>query len=96
MDMPYVVFVHLIGPDGRLAAQQDVEPISPTTTWVPDVEVVDPHQVPIPAGLPAGRYQLRTGMYPQGQPGYRLPVVDAGRTTVESNSVLILEIEIQP
>jgi len=96
MDMPYVVFVHLIGSDGRLAAQQDVEPISPTTTWAPDVEVVDPHQVPIPAGLPAGRYQLRTGMYPQGQPGYRLPVVDAGRTTVESNSVLILEIEIQP
>jgi serine/threonine protein kinase len=91
----YVVFVHLIGPDGRLVAQQDAEPISPTTAWVPGVEVVDPHQVGIPAGLPAGRYQLRTGMYPQGQPGSRLPIVDAGLTEAEWNSILIVEIEIR-
>jgi serine/threonine protein kinase len=96
MDAHYVVFVHLIGPDGRLVAQQDVEPMSPTTTWVPGIEVVDPHQVTIPAGQPSGRYQLRAGLYPQGQSGDRLPVVDAGRTTGESNSILIAEIEIQP
>ena len=95
-DAPYVVFVHLMGPDGRLVAQQDVEPIRPTTAWAPGMEVVDPHQVTIPAGQPAGRYQLRTGMYPQGQPGSRLPVVDAGLTTAESDSVLIAEIEVQP
>jgi hypothetical protein len=59
------------------------------------VAVVDPHQVGIPAGLPAGRYQLRTGMYPQGQPGSRLPVVDAGLTKAESNSILIIEVEIR-
>nr|HID13679.1 Stk1 family PASTA domain-containing Ser/Thr kinase [Anaerolineae bacterium] len=92
----YVVFVHLISPDGRLVAQQDVEPIIPTTTWVPGVEIVDPHQVTIPADQPAGRYQLRTGMYPQGQPGFRLLVVDAGLTTAEADSILIAEIEIQP
>jgi serine/threonine-protein kinase len=95
-DTHYVVFVHLIGPDGRLVAQQDVEPLNPTTAWVPGVEVVDPHQVTLPAGQPSGRYQLRTGMYPQGQPGYRLPVVDAGHTTVEANSILIAEIKVQP
>jgi serine/threonine protein kinase len=95
-DAPYVVFVHLMGPDGRLVAQQDVEPIRPTTAWAPGMEVVDPHQVTIPARQPAGRYQLRTGMYPQGQPGSRLPVVDAGLTTAESDSVLIAEIEVQP
>lgn len=91
----YVVFVHLIAPDGHLVAQQDVEPIIPTTMWGPGREIVDPHQVTIPAGQPAGRYQLRTGMYPQGQPGFRLPVVDAGFTTAESDSVLIAEIEVQ-
>jgi len=96
MDAHYVVFVHLISPDGRLVAQQDVEPMSPTTTWVPGIEVVDPHQVTIPAGQPSGRYQLRAGLYPQGQSGDRLSVVDAGRTTGESNSILIAEIEIQP
>jgi serine/threonine protein kinase len=92
----YVVFVHLIGPDGGLVAQQDLEPIPPTTAWVPGVEVVDPCQVVIPAAQSAGRYQLRTGMYPQGQSGGRLPVVDSGLTTVESDSILVAEIEIQP
>jgi len=94
------VFVHLIDPDASpgdsLVAQQDVEPSSPTTTWAPGEEIEDPHKVPIPAGRPAGRYQLRVGMYPQGQSGSRLPVVDAGSTTAESDSVLIAEIEIQP
>jgi len=92
----YVVFVHLIGPDGRLVTQQDVEPISPTTTWTPNVEIPDPHQVTIPADQSPGWYQLRVGMYPQGDPGHRLPVVDAGLTTAESDSILIAEIEVRP
>jgi serine/threonine protein kinase len=94
-DTHYVVFVHLIGPDGHLVAQEDTEPISPTTSWVTGVGVPDPHQVSIPADQPAGQYQLRTGMYAQGQPGFRLPVVDAGLTTVESDSILIAEIEVR-
>lgn len=93
---PYVVFVHLIGPDGGLVAQQDVEPVIPTTTWAPGVEVVDPHLVTIPAGQMAGGYQLRTGMYPQGQPSSRLTVVDAGLTTADAGSILITEVQIQP
>jgi len=96
MDTHYAVFVHLIGPDGSLVAQQDGEPISPTTAWVPGVEVADPRQVTVPANQPSGWYQLRTGMYPQGQPSYRLPVVDAGLTTASLDSVLIAEIEIRP
>ncbi|RLC91404.1 MAG: Stk1 family PASTA domain-containing Ser/Thr kinase [Chloroflexi bacterium] len=96
IDTRYVVFVHLIGPNGRLVAQQDVEPIIPTTTWAPGVEVVDPHQIAIPADQPPGRYQLRTGMYPQGQPSARLSVKDAGFTTAELDSILVTEIEIRP
>ncbi len=95
IDTPFVVFVHLIGPDGRLAAQQDIEPINPTTSWEPGAgSIASPHQVTIAGGQPAGTYQLRVGMYPQGQPGYRLPVVDSGHTTVESDSILVAEIEI--
>jgi hypothetical protein len=94
-DTHYVVFVHLLD-SGRLVAQDDVEPIRPTSAWGAGMEIVDPHQITIPGDLPAGRYQLRVGMYPQGQPGSRLPVVDPGRTTSESNSILIAEIEITP
>jgi hypothetical protein len=91
----YVVFVHLIDPDGRLVAQHDREPSTPTTEWVPGVDVTDVYHVPIPDAQPAGRYQLRTGMYPQGQPGSRLPVVDMGLTTAELDSILVAEIEIR-
>ena len=96
-DTHYVVFVHLVDdPHAPAVAQQDVEPYTPTTEWVPGAEVVDPHQIVIPANQPAGQYQLRVGMYPQGDPHYQLPVVDAGLTTVESGRILIAEIEIQP
>ena len=97
IDTHYVVFVHLVDdPHSPAVAQQDVEPFTPTTEWVPSVEMVDPHQVTIPADLPAGQYQLRVGMYPQGEPSYQLPVVDPGFTTIESGRILIAEIEIQP
>ncbi len=95
IDTHYTVFVHVMGSDGNLVAQQDAEPISPTTEWMASVGVMTPHQVVIPADLPAGRYQLRVGMYPQGQPGARLPVVDAGLTTAELDSILIAEFEVQ-
>jgi hypothetical protein len=63
---------------------------------MPGEEFADPHQVSIPAGLPIGLYQLRAGLYPQNQAGFRLPVVDEGLTTAESDSILIIEIEVKP
>jgi tRNA A-37 threonylcarbamoyl transferase component Bud32 len=93
--MRYVVFVHLVDGGGNLVAQQDVEPRVPTTEWGTSV-LADSYQVAIPAGLPAGSYQLRTGMYRQGQPSVRLPVADPGRTTVESDSILIAGVEVRP
>lgn len=96
IDAHYIVFVHLVADPGAPAvAQQDVEPFTPTTGWVTGIEIVDPHQVPIPADLPAGQYQLRVGMYPQGQPNHQLPVIDTGLTSVESGRILVAEIEIK-
>jgi serine/threonine-protein kinase len=94
IDRRYAVFVHLIGPDGNLIAQDDRQPNLPTNEWFEGIQVVDPHQITVPSGAPTGRYQIRTGMYPEGQPGNRLPIVDPGSTTQESNSILIAEIEV--
>ena len=97
IDTHYVVFIHLVDdPHAPAVAQQDVEPFIITTEWEPDLKIIDPHQVSIPADQPAGQYQLRVGMYPQGQPNHQLPVVDAGLTTVESGRILVAEIEIKP
>ena len=92
IDANYVVFVHLLGPDGALMAQQDAEPPRATTDWVEDAEVVDPRQVVIPANSLPQPHQLRVGMYPQGQPSSRVSIIDAGLTTVEDDSILVAEI----
>jgi len=95
----YVVFVHVIGPGGNLVAQEDIEPLQgtrPTDTWASGTLLWDPHQVRLPADLPSGTYQVRTGMYPVGQPGSRLQVVDPGEASVEANSILVAEVEVGP
>jgi serine/threonine-protein kinase len=96
LDTDYTVFVHLLGPGGGLVSQHDARPALPTPGWTTGAEVVDPHQVSIPTNQPSGPYQLRVGMYPDGQPGSRMPVVDPGQTTVDSNSILITELQIGP
>jgi hypothetical protein len=92
--VPYVVFVHVINAHGNLVAQQDVEPSVSTTDWGTSV-VEDVHTFDLPSGLSAGTYQLRTGLYRRGEPSVRLPVVDAGLTTADSDSILIVEIEVK-
>ena len=92
----YTVFVHLIGPDGAMVSQQDIRPALPTAQWNPGVEVIDPHQVTIPASGRLGLYQLRVGLYPSGRPASRLPVFDVGKTSAESDSILIVELQIGP
>ncbi|NPA89933.1 MAG: hypothetical protein GXO55_00540 [Chloroflexi bacterium] len=73
----YKVFVQVLGPNDRLIAQRDSEPLggsSPTDRWQPGERVEDHYGVLIPLGTPPGSYRLITGMY-DAQTGERLPVV---------------------
>jgi serine/threonine-protein kinase len=99
INTPYTVFVHLIDPNGHLVQQIDTEPgagTAPTPSWTPGITVTDRYALEVPANIPPGVYQLRAGMYPTGQPLNRVPVVDPGKTTVDSNSILIKPITILP
>jgi len=79
MDVPYTVFVHLLGPDGQVVTGHDGEPVSgtrPTTGWVPGEFITDLHELLIPADLPPGQYVIEVGLYDAGAPGMpRLPVL---------------------
>jgi hypothetical protein len=79
MDIPYTVFVHLLGPDEEVLVGRDSEPVSgtrPTTGWVPGEYVADPHDLSIPANLAPGEYVIEVGLYDAGAPGLpRLPVI---------------------
>lgn len=77
---PLKVFVHLRDAEGRIVAQDDQEPaagLAPTTLWTPGQEVVDGHDIALPADLAAGDYELWVGLY-DPQTGQRLAVPGAG------------------
>jgi len=69
-DSPYNVFVHVTAPGtiSPLLGQHDSWPAlggKPTTTWVTGEIVADEHPL---AGLPAGSYDLRVGLYDEAGP----------------------------
>jgi hypothetical protein len=82
MDRSYTAFVHLLGADGRVAAQEDHVPgrgARPTTSWLPGEVIVDRFDLALPADLPVGDYGLEIGLYDAGQPRLpRLPLGDGG------------------
>jgi hypothetical protein len=78
----YKVFLHLVEPDGKIAAQVDTEPgdgMDLTTTWQPGRGVIrDRYGLLVPPGAPGGTYQILVGLYDvSGAP--RLPLSVDGR-----------------
>ncbi len=66
MEESYRVFVHLVGEDGRVAAQSDGEPVDwtrPTTGWAVGEVVVETREIAVPVTLQPGAYTLRVGLY---------------------------------
>jgi hypothetical protein len=59
------VMVHLVTPDGTIAAQGDSAPrggLYPTSAWVPNRGFEDVHVLDL-RGAPAGEYTIRVGLY---------------------------------
>jgi hypothetical protein len=62
----YTVFVQLLDRDGKLVSQHDGVPGNgqlPTTAWISDDLVVDPHILPSPTGAQDGPFTLIVGLY---------------------------------
>ncbi len=92
----YKVFSHLIGADGRPAAQGDDFPAHgerPTTTWQTGEVFGDTYSIPLPPGLPSGRYPLKVGFY-DPVTGSRLPARDASGAAQPDEQVVLGEVEI--
>ncbi len=74
----YTVFVHLVGPNGNTVAQADAPPANgafPTDLWQAADQIVDVHELAVPADAPAGAYTLCVGFY-RPDTGERLPATD--------------------
>ncbi|MEM7115898.1 MAG: hypothetical protein AAF614_25880 [Chloroflexota bacterium] len=92
----YTVFVHLFNANGELVANHDGVPRNvrfPTQTWLPSDTIADTHPIPLPPDLPAGTYQLKTGLY-LPETGERLTAVAADGNTPDDRAILLRDIEI--
>lgn len=81
----YTVFVHVVGPDGRIRAQADTWPQAgrhPTNHWLPGEVVPDEYHLSLPTDVPPGTYRIFAGMYSwetmerlpvRGEDGVRVP-----------------------
>lgn len=90
--LSYKVFVHLDDAAGQVATQRDDYPLQgarPTTSWLPGEEIADRYQVPMPAGIPPGRYTLAVGLY-DPVTGARLSPVEDGAGVSQANDQLVL------
>lgn len=95
MERDYTVFVHLVGPDGAVAVQDDGPPIDgdyPTSFWSPGEWIADERLIPT-EGLPPGTYHLYIGMYLL-ETGERLPVTDAQGARLLNDAVPLGEVEL--
>jgi len=97
MDRDYTVFVHVIGPDGALAAQADGPPVSgdyPTSFWSPGESITDERWISL-EGVAPGTYRLYVGMYLL-ETGERLPALDAGGVRFPNDAIPLTEVEVEP
>ncbi len=96
MDTSYTVFVHLVGADGAIRAQQDSVPHNgewPTTGWVNGEVIADSYALTIAADTPPGNYHLIAGMY-KAENGQRLTAT-AGNNNPLGDSVPLTEVTIK-
>ena len=79
-DANYSVFVHLVGDDGRIAAQVDSYPNGgnyPTSQWETDRVVQDRYVLDTDGLRPGEAFTLKAGVYSHAD-GRRLPIAGSG------------------
>lgn len=88
----YVVFTHLVAPDGRIIAQHDGVPAQgtrPTSGWVAGEYVIDEHALTFRDPAYAGPAEIYVGLY-DPQSGARLLLPDGADTFVLPGRIDIL------
>jgi hypothetical protein len=79
LDQYYKVFVHLVGANDVVLAQDDRLPCSFTLNkadWQPGNIVLEEYHIPIPPDMSRGEYDIALGMY-QMDSNVRLPVIES-------------------
>ena len=80
----WIIYIHLLGPEGELIDQFDGPPLAglkPTSEWTRRALYIDRHQITLPTGMLPGEYDLRIGLYDR-ESGERLSFQPRGEGLV--------------
>jgi hypothetical protein len=93
----YIIFVHLLGPDGILASQSDTPPLGrlySTTEWKAGIIFTHVASLTIPDKAMPGEYHLLTGMYTY--PDINRLTVITERPFAEHNLIWLQNFTLEP
>jgi 4-amino-4-deoxy-L-arabinose transferase-like glycosyltransferase len=93
----YFIFVHVLDAAGNIVTQRDAPPWQgrfPTSSWQPGSLVVDFNDVPLPATLPPGEYQVRVGMFDPVNGGH--PPLRVNGRPVDAGGLVVGTIRVAP
>ena len=96
MDRDYSVFLHVVGPDGRIWAQQDKllqHNDRPTSTWEMGKIVREEYELELPPDTPPGEYIVNTGIY-YPETGERLPAWDESGQRLPEDAIVLQHITV--
>jgi tetratricopeptide (TPR) repeat protein len=91
MDRDYTLFIHVVGPDGRLWAQGDslLEYAElPTSAWPAGLLAENSHQLQLPSDTVPGDYTVLVGVY-YWETGQRLPVWDQEGARAADDTIIL-------
>jgi hypothetical protein len=95
-DKDYTLFIHLVGPDGRIWAQHDglLEHRGLlTSAWDVGQSATDQYQLQTPSDAPAGEYVVQAGLY-YWETGERLAVWDESGQRLPEDTIVLGQIRI--
>ena len=93
----YIGFVHLVGPDGRLAAQDDHElgrGFYRTIFWRPGEVIREKYTLAVPKDAPGGDYAIRVGAY--SFPSLKRLSVNSASTTTQDDMAILITVRVGP
>jgi hypothetical protein len=97
MSEAYTSFLHLVGPDGRLIAQDDHElgrGFYRTIFWQLDEVIREKYTLALPQNAPVGEYVLRAGAY--RFPSFERLVVHSSSVPAQDNAVTLTSLHVGP
>jgi mannosyltransferase len=91
VQMDYIALVRLVDASGNTVGRYDIPPLDghwPTSTWGPNDDPYDPHDLFIPPGLAPGQYRILVGMAPASDPTHPLPIFRRDGSRADSDGLV--------